>query len=271
MGVLRAVTADVRGSLRGRDLVLWAAGLTFYAGLGLVPMLLLALRGAALLFGPAFVLDSARILGGSMPSAHDPTEALVTLAEAAVNASWPVLAAALIPATLYGEGLRRGLGQVAHRPVSKWTGQAGRVGFLPVLVMAPLLLALPLRFTADVAPLYEAGGWSVVWGVVLSFHLDLVPVCVAVALVFAFAGPVTLSVRSAVLSGVAVGAVLTGFLHGFLLFLAIPLDWSIPFGGLPAVGTVAALGLWLFAVHIILLLGYRTTLSVRDVLDRSGS
>ncbi|MGW6441646.1 YhjD/YihY/BrkB family envelope integrity protein [Lentzea sp. NPDC055074] len=262
--------ADVGSSLHGRDLVLWAAGLTFYAGLGLVPMLLLALRGAALLFGPEFVLDSARLLGGSMPAAHDPTAALVRLAEAAVHSSWLVLAAALIPATLYGEGLRRGLGQVAGRPVSKWTGQAGRVGFLPVLVVSPLLLALPLRFTTEVAPLYEAGGWSAVLGVVLSFHLDLVPVCVAIALVFAFAGPVALSFKAAVLSGFAVGAVLTGFLHGFLLFLAIPLDWSVPFGGLPAVGTVAALGLWLFGLHIVLLLGYRTTLSVCDVLAASA-
>ncbi|SEQ94981.1 membrane protein [Lentzea xinjiangensis] len=266
MHVLRAVAAATGSALRGRDLLLWAAGLTFFAGLGLVPMLLLALRGVALLFGPALVTDGARALGGSLPRAHDPTAALVSLAEAATTASWPLLAAALLPATLYGEGLRRGLGQAAGERVTRWTGWAGRIAFLPVLVLAPLLVALPLAFTPVVAPLYAAGGWSTALGVVLSFHLDLVGVCATVGLVFAFVGPVELPMRTVLVAAVAVGAVLTGFLHGFVLFLAIPVDWAIPYGGLAVPGGVAALGLWLFLLHALLLFGYRATLSTHDVL-----
>ncbi len=267
MDVLRAVAAATRSALHGRDLLLWAAGLTFFAGLGLVPLLLLALRGAALLFGPAFVVDGARLLGGSLPQAHDSTAGLVQLAEAAVTASWPLLAASLLPATLYGEGLRRGLGQAAGQQVTRWTGWSGRIAFLPVLALAPLLIALPLALTPVVAPLYAAGGWSTVLGVVLSFHADLVPVCVAVGLVFALAGPVALPVKTSFLAGVVVGAVLTGFLHGFMLFLAIPVDWAIPYGGLAGPGVVAALALWLFLLHALLLFGYRATLDTHDVLN----
>ncbi len=274
MHVLRAVVAATSSALHGRDLLLWAAGLTFFAGLGLVPMLLLALRGVALLFGPQLVVDGARVLGRSLPQAHDATGALVSLAEAATSVSWPYLAAALLPATLYGEGLRRGLGQAAGERVTKWTGWAGRIAFLPVLLLAPLLVALPLAFASTVGPLYAAGGWSTAWGVVLSFHLDMVPICVTVGLVFAFVGPVELPVRTILAAGVAVGAVLTGFLHGFVLFLAIPVDWAIPYGGLAVPGGVAALGLWLFLLHALLLFGYRTTLSTHDVLrerrDRFG-
>jgi len=271
MHVLRAVPAAVSSALRGRDLLLWAAGLTFFSALGLVPLLLLALRGVALLFGPELVVDSARTVGGSLPSAHDPTAALVQLAEAATTTSWPWLLAALFPATLYGEGLRRGLVQAAGERVTKWTGWAGRITFLPVLLLAPLLVALPLSFASTVGRLYEGGGWSTVLGVVLSFHLDMVPVCVTVGLVFAFVGPVELPLKVVLAAGVGVGAMLTGFLHGFVVFLAIPVDWAIPYAGLQVPGGVAALGLWLFLLHGLLLFGYRTTLSTWDVLRRPES
>ncbi len=252
-------------ALRGRDVTLWAAGLTFFAIIATVPMLLLLLRGAAVVLGEGAIVDRARQLGAALPGAHDVTAALDGLATAAVDASWLVLLTALLPASLYGEGLRRGLNQVADRPVTRLTGWAGRLGFLPVLVFGPALLALPLAFVPVVAPLYQEGGWSTVLGVVLSFHVDWVSVSVTVSLIVALTGPTVLPVRAALVAGFAIGAVLTGFLHGFLVFLAIPVDWSIPFGGLDAVGVVAALALWLFALHTVLLLGYRTALSTHRV------
>jgi membrane protein len=258
---VRAVAEDVRGELRGRDLVLWAAGLTFFGVLAVVPLLLLGLWGAAALFGPALVVDGARLLGDSLPDAHDARPALDGLAAAAVAATWPVLLAALLPASLYGEGLRRGLTAVTGGPATGAIGWAGRLRFVPVLVAAPLLVAFPLAFAPVAAPLYAAGGWSAVLGVVLSFHLDLVPVCVAVGLVLAGTGPSVLPGRVVALAAFALGSVLTGFLHGFVLFLAIPVDWNLPFGGLPVVGAVVALALWLFGLHIVLLFGYRVVLS----------
>jgi membrane protein len=267
MPSLHAVLRHVRAALRGRDLVLWAAGLTFYGMVAVVPVLLLALRGAAALFGDDLVVDGARLLGRSLPDAHDAGPALTALADAAVSATWPMLLAMLLPASLYGEGLRRGLLAVTGEPVRGSTGWAGRLRFMPVLVAAPLLVALPLAFVPVVAPLYEAGGWSAVLGVVLSFHLDLVPLWVVVGLVLAGTGPgpSVLPLRATLLAGFALAAVLTGFLHGFVLFLAIPVDWSLPFGGLPVVGAVAALGLWLFGLHLVLLAGYRIAVSVHSV------
>lgn len=262
---VRAVVRHVRAALHGRDLALWAAGLTFYGVIAVVPVLLLALWGAATLFGDGLVLDGARLLGNSLPAAHDAEPALSALADTAVSATWPLLLAMLLPASLYGEGLRRGLVAVTGAPVRGSTGWAGRLRFLPVLVVAPLLVAFPLAFAPVVAPLYDAGGWSAVLGIVLSFHLDLLPMWVVIALVLARTGPEVLPPRAAVLAGFVLGAVLTGFLHGFVLFLAIPVDWSFPFGGLPFVGEVAALGLWLFGLHVVLLAGYRIAVSAHTV------
>lgn len=262
---LRAVTRHVRAALRGRDLVLWAAGLTFYGMVAVVPVLLLALWGAAALFGDGLVVEGARLLGRSLPEAHDARPALSALADAAVSATWPLLLAMVLPASLYGEGLRRGLLAVTGQPVRGSTGWAGRLRFVPVLVAAPLLVALPLAFAPVVAPWYEAGGWSAVLGVVLSFHLDLVPLWIAVGLVLAGTGPSVLPPRATLLTGFVLAAVLTGFLHGFVLFLAIPVDWSLPFGGLPFVGAGVAIGLWLFGLHLVLLAGYRIAVSVHSV------
>lgn len=55
---------------------------------------------------------------------------------------------------------------------------------------------------------------------------------------------------------------------GFLLFLAIPIDRSLPFGGLSVFGAVAALALWLYlALHpryILVLAGLSTDLGLGD-------
>jgi membrane protein len=251
--------------------VLWTAGLTFYAALAVVPMLLLALRGSAEIFGRDMVTGGVRALGAALPKAHDTAPALDALSRAALDVSWPVLAAVLIPASLYGEGLRRGLNQVAGSPVSGFTGWAGRLSFLPLLLAGPLLVALPLALAPPVTSLYQAGGWSTVLGVVLSFHIDLVPICLATTAVFALAGPAALPIRAALPAGFAVGATLTGFLHGFIVFLAIPVDWSVPFGGLSRIADVVVVVLWLFLLHLVLLLGYRIALSARVTLQPEGT
>src|SRR3712207_3506141 len=46
-------------------------------------------------------------------------------------------------------------------------------------------------------------------------------------------------------------ACLSGFLQGFVLFLALPLALGAPFGGLTVVGAVVAISLWLFLLHLV--------------------
>ena len=69
-------------------------------------------------------------------------------------------------------------------------------------------------------------------------------------------------------TAVVVGALFTaaslsGFLQGFVLFLSLPLDLGAPFGGLTVVGGVAAVGFWLFLLHLVLIAGWLFT----DALD----
>ncbi len=255
------VLRDAVRELRGRDLSLWAAGVTFFAVLAVVPLVLVALRGAAFLGSPEFVRHGVSRWADALPAGHGPGPALEALATAALGTPWTALLVTLLPATFYGEGLLRGLVQVAGRPAGALVGWRGRLMFVPVLVLSPTLAIAPLATADAVAGYYTRGGWATFWGITLSFHIDWLIIAAVTAIVFAGSAPRGVRRGPLVAGAFAVAAVLTGFFHGFLLFLAIPLDWSVPFGGLVAVGAVSALVLWLYLLHVLLLLGYRLTLS----------
>jgi membrane protein len=273
-GTLGDVPIDLRGTLRdvgrsfpGRDLSLWAAGATFFGIIGSVPLAMLSLRLAAALVGPEVILAEVEALLAGIGSGHGTPGAVRTLTGTALALSWPQTAALLLPAGLYGEGLRRAFLQMSPQEADVFTGWRGRLGVLPVAVVTPFLVAALLGSAPTVAPLYTAGGGQLLLGVVIGFHVLWVLVSVTTLLAFALVAPDRVGLRALLVGAFGTGAVLAGFLLGFVLFLAIPLDWSLPFGGLPVVGALAALGLWLYLLHVLLLLGYRLTL----VIDTSAT
>jgi len=76
----------------------------------------------------------------------------------------------------------------------------------------------------------------------------------------------------ALLAGVFfTAASLSGFLQGFVLFLSLPLRLGAPFGGLTAVGGVVAIALWLFLLHLVLLVGWLLTQALDERLSRSAN
>ena len=78
--------------------------------------------------------------------------------------------------------------------------------------------------------------------------------------------------RTALWVGAAfTAACLSGFLQGFVLFLALPLDLGAPFGGLAVVGGVVAVGLWLFVLHLVVLVGWLLTQSLDELLARRSA
>jgi membrane protein len=124
------------------------------------------------------------------------------------------------------------------------------------------LVLLLLAAAPWVAPLYRAGGGALALGVVIAFHVVWVAVSTALVLVYRWVAGGRARWRPLVLAGFTTGAFLFAFLQGFVLFLAIPIEWPRPFGGLPIFGAVAALALWLYALHQLVLLGYRLLLAL---------
>lgn len=252
---LRRIVAAAFRPLRGRDVALRAAAVTFYGGIAVVPVALLAIWITGLIAGA----DRVRRLTGhtiaALPDAIGAPRALESLINAGLHLT-PVLAlASLLPATFYGEGLRRAFVSLRDSNESL-VGWRGRVLWLPLLAAAPaLLLALFLALPVT-SGLWIRGGWYSVLGVVLSFlaaWLVLTPVVIWVYRAVAPGRPEWLAT---VLVGSFTAANISGFLHGFVWFCSFPLDLGVPFGGFTEIGGMVAVGFWLYMFHVILLTGY---------------
>jgi membrane protein len=298
--VLRLLAAPFR-PLRGRDLALHAAAITFYAGVAVVPVALLAVWITGLIVGA----DRVRRLTGhtiaALPDAIGAPQALSALIEAGLHLTPMLALASLLPATLYGEGLRRAFvslraprsapasptptrapaARQASSPASRpaatdqaspspggppaeseaLVGWRGRILWLPLLAAAPALLLATFLALPVTSSLWVRGGWYAVGGVVLSFLACWLVLTPVVIWVFRYVAPGHPDWRAATLVGSFTAANLSGFLHGFVLFCSLPLDLGVPFGGFTEIGGMVAVGLWLYLFHVIVLAGYAATLS----------
>lgn len=255
---VRRVVAAAFRPLRGRDLALHAAAVTFYGGIAVVPVALLAIWLTGLVAGA----DRVRRLTGytvqALPDAIGANRALGALITAGLQLT-PLLAlASLLPATLYGEGLRRAFVSL-HNPGEPLVGWRGRLRVLPLLAAAPALVLSMLIALPMASRLWLRGGWASVAGVVLSFiaaWLVLTPVLIWIYQALAPGRPQWLAT---VLVGSFTAANLSGFLHGAVLFCSLPLDLGAPFGGFTGIGATVAVALWLYLLHVIVLAGYAAT------------
>ncbi|GAA4336982.1 YhjD/YihY/BrkB family envelope integrity protein [Klenkia terrae] len=252
----RFLMGSVRRGLRGRDLALIAAGLTFYAGISVVPLLLLALALTSLLAGADWVRGKLDLLGGVLPDQLGAPDALARLAEAGTTMTLLGGVLALLPMTFYGEGLRRALLRFTDER-DTYTGWRGRLAVVPLLLVSPFLLYPVLLVVPVLADLQATAGFGArVGGVALGFY----------SVLFALVGPLVWGFRFVAAGMLRWGAVLVGafftaaslagFLQGFVLFLRLPLSIGAPFGGLDVVGGVVALGLWLFLLHLVVIAGW---------------
>jgi membrane protein len=268
---LAELVGGVRQRLQGRDLALIAAGLTFYAGIAVVPLLVLAFGLTAWLTSADRVRELGERLTELLPAELGAPDAVTRLVDAGVGLTPLGGLLALLPMSFYGEGLRRALLRFSGRREAM-TGWRGRLAAVPMILLAPLLL-YPLLLTVPVmADLAQTGGFGPALGrVAVGFYAVLAALVLPLAWGFRVVG--TGRVRwSALLVGAAfTAACLSGFLQGFVLFLALPLDLGAPFGGLTVVGGVVALGLWLFLLHLVVVCGWLLTQSLDELLRRRSA
>ncbi|MGC5050653.1 YhjD/YihY/BrkB family envelope integrity protein [Micromonospora sp. DT48] len=259
----RRITRAAFRPVRGRDLSLHAAAITFYGAIAVVPVALLAIWLTSLLVGASQVRRLTGYAVETLPDAIGVPHAMAALVEAGVGLTPWLALAALLPASLYGEGLRRAFVSVAApRSDEHLVGWRGRILLLPLLAPAPALLLSILLALPTTTGLVRRGGWAGALGVVLSFlavWLVLTPVLVWV---FRVVGPASPDWLSTLGMGSFTAANLSGFLHGFVLFASLPLDLGLPFGGLDEVGAAVAILLWLYLFHVIVLAGYSATLAL---------
>ncbi|OON31627.1 MULTISPECIES: YhjD/YihY/BrkB family envelope integrity protein [unclassified Micromonospora] len=268
----RIVSAAFR-PVRGRDLSLHAAAITFYGAIAVVPVALLAIWTTGLVAGADRVRRLTSYAIETLPTDIGANRAVAALLEAGLGLTPALALASLLPASLYGEGLRRAFVSVAapREPGGALVGWRGRLLLLPLLAPAPALLLSILLALPVTTHLVRQGGWRGALGVVLSFlgvWLVLTPVLMWV---FRVVGPASPDFLSTLAIGSFTAANLSGFLHGFVLFASLPLDLGVPFGGFDAIGGGVAVLLWLYLFHVIVLAGYSATLALSDWRARRAS
>ncbi|WP_331272030.1 YihY/virulence factor BrkB family protein [Motilibacter aurantiacus] len=261
---LRMLLRDAFGALRGRDVALVSAGLTFYAGIAVVPSLLVAVWAASLAVGNAQLDEWARTLGEALPEALGAPDAARALVEAALDLSVLGAVIAAFPASLYGEGLRRSF-LALERRTEALAGWRGRLRALPLLLLAPLAVMGVLLTTPWLARLFDSGRpGPTALGVFIALVADWLVLSLPLSYTYRVVGRSTRTWASALWSGFTTASFISGFLQGFVLFLALPLDLGAPFGGLTVIGAVVAVGLWLWVLHMVLLVGYTLTLALEE-------
>ena len=265
---MRALLRGVRRRLRGRDLALIAAGLTFYAGIAVVPLLVLAFSLTARLTSAGRVRELGDRLADLLPPELGAPDALDRLVEAGVGLSPLQMLLALLPMSLYGEGLRRALLRFSSREEGM-TGWRGRLTALPLLLVTPFLLYPLLLAAGAMADLADDGGaWATAGRVAVGFYACLAALTIPLAWGFRVVGGGQVRWPALVCGALFTAACLSGFLQGFVLFLTLPLDLGAPFGGLDVVGGVVAIGFWLFLLHLVVLAGWLLTGSLDELLER---
>jgi membrane protein len=261
----------VRRRLEGRDLALICAGLTFYAGIAVVPLLVLAFAMTAAMTSADRVHALGIRLAELLPADLGAPAAVTGLVDAGIGLSPLNAALALLPMSLYGEGLRRALQRFSSRS-EEMTGWRGRLAALPVLLLSPLLL-YPLLLTVPVmADLAGTGGVAATVGrIAVGFYAVLAALTIPLAWGFRVIGGGRARWTALTAGALLTAACVSGFLQGFVLFLSLPLSLGAPFGGLVVVGGVAAVAFWLFLLHLVVIVGWLVTQSLDELLERRSN
>jgi membrane protein len=234
-----------------------------------VPLLLVVGWLAALLVGDEQVRAFARTMEQALPDTLGAGPVANEILARATELGPVGALLALLPATLYGEGLRRTYGSLSGSPDTA-AGRRGRLAVLPVLAIAPLLLLAVLAITPLLDGLFGSGPGPTALGIYVALTVDWLAVSVPLAWSFRVVATDPPAWRAALIGGFATGAFVSGFLQGFVLFLALPLDLGAPFGGLTTVGAVTAVLLWMWWLHVVVLVGFVATRQAVDLAQPSS-
>jgi len=138
--------------------------------------------------------------------------------KSAVTPSAAGIVLALVPVTVYGEGLRRVLlrlqGQHASGGQDLGTSWRGRLAVLPLILLTPALLYPLLLVTRAVVELLDRGGVATVAAVVLGYYTVLGVLLVPVGWTFRVVAAGRVRLRPLVVGSFLTAASLSGFFAG---------------------------------------------------------
>ena len=254
-----------RVDLGRQDMAIVAGGLTFYAAIAIVPLLLLTTRATSALTSREWVVDRFEDMALLLPDTLGARAALSALVQAGVGLGPLGIVVALFPATFYGEGLRRALTQFTPA-TERFMGWRGRVLVLPFVLLAPVLLSVLLAASAGLKQFTTDGGaGELTLRVWLGFQCLWLVLAVPLGWGYGVIAPHRIRWQVLIVGSLVASSFIAGFVQGFVLFLAIPVDLGAPFGGLDVIGGGIAVALWMFLLHVLVLIGWAVIYSYDQV------
>lgn len=264
---LRTLMGAVMARLARHDLILLAAGLTFYAAIAVVPLLLVSLWAIGLVIGRDTVRDLTLRLAEYAPEQLGFADQVEGLAEIGPQLGLVSFLAALIPATSYGEGLVRAFDRIAEEN-TRAKSLRGRILSLALLAALPVAVVVGLGAVAVLPDMLGLGGGAIVLGVYLTFWVGWIAASILLAATYRAFTPRKVSGRALFWGSVSTASFLTGMSLGWLLVLQFGVDVGRAYGGSTMLGTLVLFAIYLFLVQVVCLVGYALTLELAEHEDR---
>ncbi len=258
---LPVLVRDVARSTRGHDLALYAGGVTFFAAVGAVPLLLLAVFLAGQIVGQHTVRELCDQLARLLPAGMGARTAARALADSGSRLGPVSALAALVPASLYGEGLVRAFDRLSVRGDRGLRTLRGRLGSLVLVALSPVLLLAGLAATSGLSGGTLGRGTAArLLGVYCAFLVGWLTISPLLALAYRGLAPERPCGRALAWGALGTGSIVSGTSLGWVLFMTLDLPLGRAYGGSTALAVAAVCGLWLYLLHILVLVGYVATL-----------
>jgi membrane protein len=267
--VAREVAGEVVRHVRRHDLVFYAAGLTFYAAIAVVPLLLVAWFVTSLVLGQELVRTLTVALAGYAPTSLGLREGVRSLGEVGPRLGMASFAAALVPATSYGDGLVRAMDRVAERD-RRAKGLRGRLLALVFVAALPPVVMAELGAVAVLPGALGFTGRFNLASVAVAFVVGWLSAGLLVGVLYRAFSPRPIRARPLALGAALTGSFLSGMSLTWLFLLRLGVDVGIAFGDSDLLGTVVVAAVYLYLVQVVLLGGYVLSLVLARTLPGSG-
>jgi membrane protein len=267
--VAREVAGQVVRHVRRHDLVFYAAGLTFYAAIAVVPLLLVAWFVTSLVLGEELVRTLTTGLAEYAPTSLGLREGVRSLGEVGPGLGIASFAAALVPATSYGDGLVRAMDRVAERD-RRAKGLRGRLLALVFVAALPPVVMAELGAVAVLPGALGFTGRFNLASVAVAFVVGWLSASLLVGVLYRAFSPRPIQAGPLALGAVLTGSFLSGMSLTWLFLLRFGVDVGIAFGDSDLLGTVVVAAVYLYLVQVVLLGGYVLSLVLARTLPGLG-
>lgn len=259
--VVHEIAVDTAHGARRQDLMLIAAGLTFYAGIAVIPLLLLGLYGAGLVLDPERVAQLVDQLSQYAPATSGAPQIVRALGDVGPRLGVPALIASVITASTYGEGLLRAIDSLDGEDRPSRT-LLGRLRVVPYIGVFPLVTMLGLAAVAVLPERIGGGTSGRVLGVYVTFLVGWASSTLLLIVLYRLFAARALRWAAIVWGSLATGSFLIGMSLGWVLVLRFGIAIGRAYGGSEQLGRIVLVAIYLLFVQVTVLLGYLLTRSI---------